>query len=139
MDRCIKVYMVSSELCAQFLSIRLLYQTMKLVNGKFKELRPDAVSQPTPLPQPRQTAVELQSTVNTLLINSVSKSTKKAYDTGLKTFIQFLLLQGLAFDCSKFRDCNSPRFSIRKIFHLNPELGQNCSEITNMFKTTKHP
>ena len=30
-----------------------------------------------PLPQPRQTAVELQSTVNTLLINSVSKSTNR--------------------------------------------------------------
>ena len=68
--------------------------------------------------------MELQSTVNTPLINSVRKSTKKAYDTGLKTFIQFLLLQGLAFDCSKFRDGNSPRFSIRKIFHLNPELEQ---------------
>ena len=39
--------------------------------------------------------------MNNLLINSVSKSTRKAYDTGLKTFIQFLLLQGLAFDCSK--------------------------------------
>ena len=35
---------------------------------------------------------------------------------------------------------NSPRFSIRKIFQLNPELGQTCSEITNkMFKRTKHP
>ena len=38
------------------------------------------------------------------------------------------------------RGGNSPRFSIRKIFQLNPELGQKCSEITNkMFKRTKHP
>ena len=28
------------------------------------------------------------------------------------------------------RGGNSPRFSIRKIFQLNPELGQKCSEIT---------
>ena len=53
------------------------------------------------MPQPRQTAVELQSTVNNLLINSVSKSTRKAYETGIRIFIKFLLLQGLAFDCSK--------------------------------------
>ena len=36
-----------------------------------------------------------------ILTNSVSQSTRKAYETGLRTFIQFLLLQGLAFDCSK--------------------------------------
>lgn len=52
------------------------------------------------MPQPRHAAVELQETVNTLLINSVSKTTRTAYSTGIKTFIQFLLLQGLAFDCS---------------------------------------
>ena len=40
----------------------------------------------------------------------------------------------------KVRGGNSPRFSIRKIVQLNPELGQKCSEITNkMFKRTKHP
>ena len=39
-----------------------------------------------------------------------------------------------------YRGGNSPRFSIRKIFQLNPELGQKCSENTNkMFKRTKHP
>ena len=38
------------------------------------------------------------------------------------------------------RGGNSPRFSIRKIFQFNPELGQKCSEITNkMFKRIKHP
>ena len=38
------------------------------------------------------------------------------------------------------RGGNNPRFSIRKIFQLYPELGQKCSEITNkMFKRTKHP
>ena len=38
------------------------------------------------------------------------------------------------------RGGNSPRFSIRKIFHFNPELDQKCSEIINkMFKSTKHP
>ena len=44
--------------------------------------------------------MEFQNTVNILLINSVSKSTRAAYNTGYKTFIQFLLLQGLIFDCS---------------------------------------
>ena len=40
----------------------------------------------------------------------------------------------------KYRGGNSPGFSIKKIFQLNPELGQKCSEITNkMFKRTKHP
>ena len=39
-----------------------------------------------------------------------------------------------------YRVGNSPRFSIRKIFQLNPELGQKCSEITNkIFKRTKQP
>ena len=38
------------------------------------------------------------------------------------------------------RGGNSPRFSIMKIFQLNPELGQKCSEITNkMIKRIKHP
>ena len=38
------------------------------------------------------------------------------------------------------RGGNSPRFSIRKLFQLNPELGKKCSEITNkMLKRTKHP
>ena len=37
------------------------------------------------------------------------------------------------------RDSNSPRFSIRKISQLNPELGKKCSEMTNkMLKITKH-
>ena len=44
--------------------------------------------------------MELQGTVNHLLTNSVSKSTRLAYNTGRRTFIQFLLLQGLVFDCS---------------------------------------
>ena len=38
--------------------------------------------------------------MNNILANSVSNSTRKAYDTGIRTFIQFLLLQGLAFDCT---------------------------------------
>ena len=54
--------------------------------------------------RPREAAVELQNTVNNLLINSVSKSTRTAYSTGFKAFMQFLLLQGLAFDCSVLPD-----------------------------------
>ena len=50
-----------------------------------------------------------------------------------------LAFQGLTYNLL-FRGGNSPRFSIRKIFQLNPELGQKCSEITNkMLKRTKHP
>ena len=37
--------------------------------------------------------------MNNLLVNSVSESTRVAYHTGIRTFIQFLLLQGLVFDC----------------------------------------
>ena len=54
-----------------------------------------------PVSQSRPTTVELQHTVNNLIINSVSRSTRVAYQTGIKTFIQFLLLQGLVHDCSR--------------------------------------
>lgn len=49
--------------------------------------------------------MELQSTVNNLLTNSVSKSTRAAYNTGIRTFIQFLLLQGIVFDVSVLPYC----------------------------------
>ena len=101
-----------------------------------------------PLPQPKQTAVELQSTVNTLLINSVSKSTKKAYDTGLKTSIQFLLLQGLAFDCSKLPvtsenilvdfvaycfDCLKRKFTTIKLYLCGIRYGNMIEGVTIPF------
>ena len=43
MERCIKVYMVISELCAQLLSIGLLYQTMALVVSRALNCRPEYI------------------------------------------------------------------------------------------------
>ena len=57
---------------------------------------------------------------------------------GLATLL-LKLNQSVPQSCLYYRGGNSPRFSIRKIFQFNPELGQKCSEITDkMFKRTKH-
>ena len=86
--------------------------------------------------------------MNTLLINSVSKSTKKAYDTGLKTFIQFLLLQGLAFDVSKLPvtsekilvdfvaycfDCLKLKFTTIKLYLCGIRYGYMIQGVTSPF------
>ena len=52
------------------------------------------------MPKARAATTELKETVNNLFINSGCKSTRAAYNSVFKTFIQFLLLHGLTFDCS---------------------------------------
>ena len=68
---------------------------------KFKKLRPDADPQPTPCPSPDNLLWNYKVQW-TIFLSTLSVSLQeRLMILDLKTFIQFLLLQGLAFDCSK--------------------------------------